>query len=156
MSEVEIQQPECAKCGVEVRPNTDFCYNCGAPVTAEAAELVANGAGAGYEEKSSGKNANLSGKKEHLSLQSEAGIVTDETVNGNTNGLSAGLEDRRPSSPKYESAAGLRRKSKTATRKPVEVTWEPEGESLNLKFVIGAICCLVLAILLVTLAMYLK
>lgn len=149
MSEVEIKQPECSKCGVEVRPNTDFCYNCGASVTAEAAEIVANGARTVFDEKSSGK-------QDDLSFQTETGNVTSETTNGNMNGLSAGLEDRRPTPPKYESAAGLRRKSRAAARKPVEVTWEPEAESLNLKFVIAAICCMVLVLFLVMLAMYLR
>ena len=149
MSKVEIQQRECAKCGVEVRPNTDFCYNCGSPVSAEAAALDANGAGTGFDEKSSAQN-------ENFSPQPETATAKNENEKVNTNGLSAGLEDRRPASPKYESAAGLRRRSRFAARKPVEVTWEPEAESLNLKFVIAAICCLVLVIFLVTLAMYFK
>lgn len=132
MSEVEIQQPVCAKCGVDVRPDTDFCYNCGAPVTIEADAPVANG------------------------TKPETHIVPSETEKRDTNGLSARLEDRRPPSPKYESAAGLRRRSKAPTRKPVEVTWEPEAEGINLKFVIAAVACLVLAIILVTIALYLK
>ncbi|HTK38647.1 MAG TPA: zinc ribbon domain-containing protein, partial [Pyrinomonadaceae bacterium] len=125
MSQVETQQPVCAKCGVEVRPNTDFCYNCGASVTDEAESPAANGAGIVSNKESSEKYKN--------------GSLPSGNEKGNTDGLSARLEDRRPPSPKYESAAGLRRRSKAPARKPVEVTWEPEGETVNLKFVIAAV-----------------
>jgi uncharacterized OB-fold protein len=126
MPEVEVQEPVCGKCGAEVRPDTAFCYNCGASVTGEA-EASPNG---------------------QLVVENRESVVT--------NGASAKLEDRRPSPPKYESAAGLRRRSRLESRKPVEVTWEPETESVNLTFVIASICLLVVAIILIVAAMYLK
>jgi hypothetical protein len=122
MPEIEVQEPVCGKCGVEVRPDTAFCYNCGASITGES-KAVSNG-------------------------QNVSAPVS--------NGASARVEDRRPEPPKYESAAGLRKRSKRETRKPVEVTWEPETESPNLTFVIASVCLLVLAIILIIAAMYLK
>ena len=149
MSDVEIQQPVCAKCGAEVRPDTAFCYNCGAAVTANAAPLTANGTGTVL-------NENSASKGENVSLRNESGSVKSESETGNMNGLSGRLEDRRPAPPKYESAAGLRRKSKAAVRKPVEVTWEPEGESLNITFVIATVCLAIIVAVLVAVALYLK
>jgi uncharacterized OB-fold protein len=32
LSETVLEGTECAKCGADVRPDTQFCYNCGGPV----------------------------------------------------------------------------------------------------------------------------
>ena len=149
MPEVEIQEPVCGKCGVEVRQDTAFCYNCGAPVTSAPDLAAANGARPVADEK-------LIPNRETRGAKSEIPAASGETEADPRNGSTARLEDRRPPSPKYESAAGLRRRSRPPARKPVEVTWEPETDSLNIKFIIAAVCCLVLAIVLVVLALYLK
>ena len=149
MPEVEIQEPVCGKCGVEVRQDTAFCYNCGAPVTSEPVAAFTNGARPVSDE-------NSTPKRETQGAESEISAAKGETKADLQNGGTARLEDRRPPSPKYESAAGLRRRSRPPARKPVEVTWVPETDSLNIKFIIAAVCCLVLAIVLVVLALYLK
>jgi hypothetical protein len=35
LSETVVEKAECPKCGAEVRPDTQFCYNCGGPVAEE-------------------------------------------------------------------------------------------------------------------------
>jgi hypothetical protein len=35
--DAEVKTLECAKCGADVRPDSQFCYNCGGPVAAEDA-----------------------------------------------------------------------------------------------------------------------
>lgn len=42
MAEVTVKQKICSKCGVDVRPNTQFCYNCGNALITENIEF-ANG-----------------------------------------------------------------------------------------------------------------
>jgi hypothetical protein len=142
MPEIKVQDPVCGKCGVDIRPDTEFCYNCGSSVTSPAAPAVRNGAEQTDEE-------NLRTETEFSAHVSDAGA-------GTANGNSARLQDRRPDPPKYESAAGLRKRSKPATRKPVEITWEPKTDSPNLTFIIATICLVVLAIILIAAAQYLK
>ena len=145
MSEVEIQEPVCEKCGVEVRPDTAFCYNCGAPVTSAMAPTAVNG-------KRETKGVNIK-------TEDPGNKALDEIRDAENDLDSAGLvsvDDRRPQPPKYESAAGLRRRSKQSARKPVEVTWEPEAESLNFKFIIATACLVVFVLILVVAALYLK
>lgn len=145
MSEVEIQEPVCGKCGVEVRPDTAFCYNCGAPVTPATAPIAVNG-----KRETKGPN---------IKTDDARNKVPDEIRDAENDSASAGTisaDDRRPEPPKYESAAGLRRRSKQPVRKPVEVTWEPEAESLNFKFIIATACLVVFVLILVVAALYLK
>jgi hypothetical protein len=35
LSETVVEKAECPKCGADVRPDTQFCYNCGGPVAKE-------------------------------------------------------------------------------------------------------------------------
>src|ERR1044071_3759652 len=35
LSETVVEKTECPKCGADVRPDTQFCYNCGGPVADE-------------------------------------------------------------------------------------------------------------------------
>ena len=35
LSETVVEKAECPKCGADVRPDTQFCYNCGGPVVEE-------------------------------------------------------------------------------------------------------------------------
>src|SRR4051812_49059205 len=35
LSETVVEKVECPKCGADVRPDTQFCYNCGGPVAKE-------------------------------------------------------------------------------------------------------------------------
>jgi uncharacterized OB-fold protein len=130
MPKIEVQETACANCGAEGRPDTAFCYNCGAAVT-------------NRPENEKG----LAGPADNGSAE---GFLTEPS-----NGM-ARVEDRRPAPPKYESAAGLRRRSKVAARKPVEVTWVPEPESANITFIIASLILLVMAIILIVAAFYLK
>ena len=34
-TETVVEKAECPKCGADVRPDTQFCYNCGGPVAEE-------------------------------------------------------------------------------------------------------------------------
>jgi hypothetical protein len=145
MSEVEIQEPVCGKCGVEVRPDTAFCYNCGAQVTSETAQTAVNG-------KRETKGPNIETGDAENKIPDEI----RDAENGLVSARSLSADDRRPEPPKYESAAGLRRRSKQPARKPVEVTWEPESEAINFKFIIATACLVVFVLVLVVAALYLK
>ena len=46
LTETVVEKAECPKCGADVRPDTQFCYNCGGPVFEELEKesLSTNGA----------------------------------------------------------------------------------------------------------------
>ena len=54
-SETVIEKTECPKCGADVRPDTQFCYNCGGPVAEQTKNEASQTNGAqisgGAEEK---------------------------------------------------------------------------------------------------------
>jgi len=46
MAEAVLEKEVCGKCGVDVRENTQFCYNCGGKLATEPETLISpNGAG---------------------------------------------------------------------------------------------------------------
>ena len=49
LSETVVEKTECPKCGADVRPDTQFCYNCGGPVAVE----IKNDAPSAYGEATS-------------------------------------------------------------------------------------------------------
>lgn len=63
-----VEKENCAACGVEVRENTQFCYNCGAPVNASGAACVVESA----DELSPESKAALDDLSEKLSSGSDA------------------------------------------------------------------------------------
>jgi hypothetical protein len=40
LSEMVVEKAECPKCGADIRPDTQFCYNCGGPVAEETKNEV--------------------------------------------------------------------------------------------------------------------
>ena len=40
LSETVVEKTECPKCGADVRPDTQFCYNCGGPVAEKVNDEV--------------------------------------------------------------------------------------------------------------------
>ena len=46
LSETAVEKTECPKCGADIRPDTQFCYNCGGSVAKEIVNEISptNGA----------------------------------------------------------------------------------------------------------------
>jgi hypothetical protein len=129
MRDTAVQNENCANCGVEVREGADFCYNCGKAVSAEAVRQTAEHA---VEEI-------------HRSIGSAAMPAMDIPSKDSA------PEPKR----KLQSAAALRRKSKSYIAKPVEVEWV-EPDSSPKAFVATTIVLTVLALLLLITALYLR
>ena len=132
MSDVLVQEKVCGACGVEVRADTQFCYNCGESLEEDAPIAAPEG---GIE------------PAVIPSITSKDGAADVSERNGdNTSSADA------PDSP-MQSAASLRRRSRTATRKPVEVVWEPAGGT-NITLIAATVLLVLFAGVMVILALY--
>lgn len=127
MSESTHEKAVCAHCGVDVRENTQFCYNCGKPVTAEAIESAAE------------------------TVPTDA--AGDETELEKTLGVDSEPDS---SSDKLAVAAANRRKARVTHRKPVEMVWEPADEGAYGVFVLITLIIALIAAAIVFIAVYLK
>lgn len=110
---------KCNNCGAEVRPDTDFCYNCGKPV----------GSGA--------KMANISEQ-----------LVAEPRDKG-LDALEKALEASRSDSgarEKLESAAAERKRSRGGKRRKIEVVWEPTSPSKSYFVVALVVLVITLAV----------
>lgn len=144
MAETTVQQQVCKACGVDVRPNSLFCYNCGSSVSVES-----NG------------NDSVSDVWLRESIAEETNTVTEkesEIVKPNVilkeseSEKAAALHEEG----KLKSAAAMRQKAKSFQQKQVEIVWEDAENTSNVKFILAAILLLVFAGALVGIAFYLK
>lgn len=211
MSEILVKNKICLECGVESRPGSLFCYNCGSsvsrdidgngedsngdgqfdgelitdksetdveaeievdepeedldePQTSEVLEEVDNLENAAEEEEEEDsiseetKKPNLEESelaKPKIEFFKES--VAEEKLSENSLEVKT-IESKPPEDKKkrLRSASALRRKSKTLNTKKVEVIWEERETAPNLLFIIVSMALVVLALLLVYLAMYLR
>jgi hypothetical protein len=148
MAKTLVENKVCTACGADVRPGSVFCYNCGAAVAPESTVPAGNN-----NRKKTVKEA----------------LIEEELKPGNdlkTNQLDARLLGKAGETPipkpairedaNLQSAASLRRKSKSYQRKPVEVVWEEPDHAPNKWFPLAAIILLLFVVLIFYLAMYLK
>lgn len=144
MAETTVQQEVCKACGVDIRPNSLFCYNCGGSVSVET-----NG------------NTEISDVWLRESIAEESGNAEEkesETVKPNV--VLKESESEKAAAMHEEgslkSAAAMRRKAKSFQQKQVEIIWEEAETSSNFKLVLAAILLLVFAGAVVGIAFYLK
>ena len=50
LSETVVEKTECPKCGADVRPDTQFCYNCGGPISKQTLNEISSTNGAAISE----------------------------------------------------------------------------------------------------------
>lgn len=103
MAEAILEKAVCEKCGVDVRENTSFCYNCGNPVKSPEPEPVLETKPEAKEEDAASKAA-LEDLAERFRMEDAPG-------------------------EKLAKAAAERRKARVAQRKPKVDVWEPTDES---------------------------
>ncbi len=142
MAETSVKNPTCRHCGADVRPDTQFCYNCGGAIAPGAAPTVL--------EKGNAVNSTL---REN----------TVESANGNfskqTNKLDITAVTGKPiekQEVELKSAASMRRKSKIIPPKKVEVIWEEHENAPNVWFILVAVVLTIFAAVVMYLAMILK
>lgn len=152
MAEIVVENQICESCGVDVRPQALFCYNCGGSV-------------AGQPEKTENNNGNKVGVvllpdniKENFAENKRSVEPIGETQKFKVNEETA-IKDKKPDvfeDAKLKSAASLRRKPKSIQRKEVEIVWEEPERISGLGLTLIALLLATFAAAVVILAMYLK
>ena len=105
MAEAILEKEVCANCGVEVRPDTQFCYNCGKSVMAQSSDGAA-------------KVDSVSPEENESLADLEKALAASRPV----------LDD---SKSKLETAAAERRRARVGHRKPLEIVWDRPGTDAN-------------------------
>ena len=131
MAETLTENQTCANCGVEVRPNSMFCYNCGSDVAAASPRENGHAAGVNFTpaQETAAQTTKLELPPVEKNKTSEAIEKKPEIENAKN---AAAVEE-----PKLKSAAAMRRQPKSYQQKQVEVVWEePAGDSLLRLFLV--------------------
>ncbi len=134
MAETSVKNEICRHCGANVRPNSEFCYNCGGQLAAET---------------------NLRNVPE--TIESVNGDAVKPTAKLEIeNAAKPPLSVTTAEESKLKSAASMRRKSKIYQPKRVEVIWEEHENAPNGWFILAAIVLTLFAVGVFYLAAYLK
>lgn len=136
MSETTLEKETCESCGVDVRKDTLFCYNCGKPVairpTGEDITAIET------------KGTNLAVNPAAANLDPDDELARLFRV------------DDVPVADKLAKAAAERRKARVFLRKPRNVVWELADESSDRWFVLITLLITAMAAGIVFVAVYLK
>lgn len=124
----EIEKPVCEKCGVTVRENTLFCYNCGGPVADDGADENGPEQGEPVTDVDAKSRAALDDLAERLKVDE----LADEG--------------------KLARAASERRQARVSHRRSREYAWEPRDDDSNRFVVLFAVAIAVVAAIVVVLA----
>jgi flagellar biosynthesis/type III secretory pathway M-ring protein FliF/YscJ len=113
MPEAIIDKEVCAKCGVDVREDTQFCYNCGGPVAAVPAT-------------------------DATTTNGEETPASDETQAALDDLAEKLRADDAPEGDKLAIAAAARKKARVSKRQVKKVRWEPREDDLSAGWVLMA------------------
>ena len=104
MTDTIVEKEVCEQCGVDVRDNTQFCYNCGTARTSERTD----------------------GETEVIASN---GTSSDSETQAALDDLAAKFKIDEPSDDeKLAQAAEQRRKARVVRRQPKQFIWEPADE----------------------------
>ena len=125
MAETLTENQICPACGVGVRPNSLFCYNCGGDVAENPHPVNGHAAVSPLNAETSAKTTKL----ESLPIENAPPPPTIEKT--------AEIKAEVIEEPKLKSAATMRRQPKSIQQKQIEVIWEePQGDSLLRLFLV--------------------
>jgi uncharacterized Zn finger protein (UPF0148 family) len=126
-----VENAVCEKCGVDVRENTLFCYNCGTRVAGE--------------EPAESPAADLNGTE----------TAVDPTTREALDELAEKFKiEDAPADDKLARAAAERRRARVSERRTREFEWEPADDAATRPVVMLAILITIIAAVVVVLAVY--
>lgn len=134
MAETSVKNKICRHCGADVRANSLFCYHCGGSLAPEIALKDAPEIAAAH-------NGDAAKPTTKLKLGEPADVPVPKPM----------IEE-----PKLKSAATMRRQTKTAAPKRIEVIWEEHENAPNGWFILAAVLLTLFALGVFYLAIYLK
>jgi hypothetical protein len=141
MAETVLEKESCNFCGIDVRENTAFCYNCGKPVGENAPAAPATPVVEDPIEK--GIEMPIGALDEHIS---DPGLKD----------LAERLKREEEDAAKLTEAANKRRKSRSQRSKVKGIVWEPVDDSDHKQPILFTALILVISALAVFLAVYIK
>lgn len=165
MAETLVKEKICNACGVEVRPQAMFCYNCGSAVAPDV-PLDGNNKKVGnawFRDDPTGEKS-----KENIN---KTGSLKDEPVepviderNETANIVETEddaeivAEDKaeKRDLSKMDSAAKLRSRGKSVQKKRVEIVWEEHDNAPNGWFIFFAVILVILAVTIWIISTYLQ
>ncbi len=136
MAKAVVKRKTCVNCGADVRPETQFCYNCGKSVD----ELDS------IPETDPREN----GDNKTEATDAKGSLVDLE------NALAASRLTANDAKIKLDSAAAKRRQARSGQRKPVEITWEPPTAGTNRLYTLAVTLIFVLVVAVVFLTVFYK
>ena len=133
----------CRKCGVDVRPNTLFCYNCGAQVATDEEVAAENNksltekkvkaAGADAEKYSTAKL-----EKDFSGAKNKVKPIQKPTESLNKDQASEDVYRAEKRETSLKTAASMRKRPKTNQQARVRFTWENYENAPNPWFLMAA------------------
>lgn len=177
MAEKVLENSICDSCGVDIRPQAMFCYNCGGAVSDTMVEETAvksgsngNGEVSGAwlkddfsEEKEVEKVVETEETSQEITNETQEFSVTPNLENEleTVNELKVETESKNKKegiqeNAKLKSAAAMRRKAKSFQAKQVEVVWEAPANSSTTKLLLVVALLTLFAVGIVYAALYLK
>lgn len=156
MAETLVENQICDACGADVRAGALFCYGCGGAVASEIIVAKNNKTAiAGqvrFPEITSRENKNGDEFKEgKVELKQEV-----EEASFKEDAKAPAVKPVVGEMPELQSAASLRKKSKTFQPKKIAVSWEEHQNAPNIWFILTAVFLTILAAVILFLAMRMK
>jgi hypothetical protein len=160
MAEILVNSPVCKNCGADIRPQSLFCYHCGAAVAAPAEAESTNGTKKLSEEwlrenisEKTVDNKKAPVKTKIIEKKDEKKIEDlQEAVNAKEEKSAPSLHEKA----KLKSAAAMRQKAKSIQKREIEVVWEESEKVFSPWLIITVVGFTVFAVVIVILALSLK
>lgn len=121
MAEKTVEKQICQNCGIDVRPDTLFCYNCGSSVALK---------------KSNGNKPDFATVRDKILEEERTENIYSDKNSAVSKTTSPG--EKSSSEAKLKSAASLQRRNKSVSKKAVEVVWEEPRSAPNVWFLVVA------------------
>jgi hypothetical protein len=133
----------CPKCGAEIRPDTQFCYSCGAALVELARE-------------STTIPAEITEVKADEVPASRPASETESSLADLEAKLASDFPPADPAKSKLESAAAERKRARRISKKQHEVVWEPADDASYRLYYLVVLLVFVAAAAIVFFTVFLK
>lgn len=144
MAEITVEKKICPTCGVDVRPQALFCYNCGGAVKkVNSVPEKKNGAGK-ITDAPVVEQVDKNFVEQRKIVETTVENQTKETeLKERASAKSSNIQEEA----KLKSAAAMRRKAKSFQKQEIEVVWEePENDSGVKLLLVGALLTIFAAV----------
>jgi hypothetical protein len=142
MPDVRVDEQICSACGVGVRPDTQYCYNCGESLETRNRDVACDASSVQSE-----NGSDEAAKPVLIPNITSKDSVPESGRNRETTTTSA-------ASQPLQSASSLRRGTRGMERKPVEVVWERAGSGSNIMLIVATILLVLFSAAVIGLALY--